>query len=281
MHRYVCSLATAYCLLKPTRSMLSLWLPYYMRSQLALPEATAASCLVLYDVGALLGGMGCSTALDYLPLGHLFVPLALALSALLLSITTVAALGDVFLAGLLLVLGGTFGGLELIGSGATAGCVVDQVGGSMGGTIPSIVGAIGGLASLSSLLSVSAATALLDKLDWPSLFNAGALLALLASIALLPTLRPPPKIVGAGAMGTGSMGTGAVGTEVVGDGAVGAVAAGTGAMGTGAALRGAPVVPTAVSVAVGSIEARHNQQASGPWPLAPGSIAAHNKLKAD
>ena len=75
----------------------------------------------------------------------------------------------------------------------------------------SIVGAIGPPYLPPSLPPYpSSATALLDNLDWPSLFNAGALLAILAAIALLPTLREPPEIAAAGATGAGATGAGAI-----------------------------------------------------------------------
>ena len=159
------------------------------QAHLQYSDATAASCLVLYDLGSLLGGVLYSSGLDHLTMGQLLVPLALLLSALLLALPMAAAQGSMWFGLVLLLTGSTFGGLELLGSGGAAGCVVDMVGGSLGGTIPGIVGAITGLGSLASLAAVSSVSTLLDLLGWRRLFTVGAALALAAAFALLPTMR--------------------------------------------------------------------------------------------
>ena len=186
-------LAAAYCLMKPTRSTLTFWLPYYLRTQLHYSDAASAYSIALYDLGSLLGSLGYSAALDRLTLGALFAPLSLLLALCLLLLTTVAALGPWAFAPWLLLLGSTLGGLELIASGSAAGAIVDQVGGSIE-TIPSIVGGLTGLGSLASLLAVSGVGSVLRLLGWEGLYFAGGSLALLSAGMLTPmALRPPPR----------------------------------------------------------------------------------------
>jgi len=187
------ALATAYCLLKPCRSTLHFWLPYYMRTSLSYDDASVATCLMVYDLGSLLGGVSYSWTLDFLPLGQLFVPLALLLSLLLLALTTAAALGPSSFAVVLMLLGSTFGGLELMASGSAAGCIVDAVGGTSQGTLPAIVGAINGFGSFASMVGVSSVSALLDTFGWHGVFRAGACNACLAALVLLPTVRKSAK----------------------------------------------------------------------------------------
>ena len=50
---FVGSMAIAYALLKPTRSTLHFWLPFFMRTGHGYSEAAVASCLMLYDLGGL------------------------------------------------------------------------------------------------------------------------------------------------------------------------------------------------------------------------------------
>ena len=186
-------LAAAYCLMKPTRSTLTFWLPYYLRTQLHYSDAASAYSIALYDLGSLLGSLGYSAALDRLTLGALFAPLSLLLALCLLLLTTVAALGPWAFAPWLLLLGSTLGGLELIASGSAAGAIVDQVGGSIE-TIPSIVGGLTGLGSLASLLAVSGVGSVLRLLGWEGLYFTGGSLALLSAGMLTPmALRPPAR----------------------------------------------------------------------------------------
>ena len=128
---YVPSLGAAYCLLKPSRSTLHFWLPYYMRTQLGFTDATAATCIGIYDAGCLVGSLVYSSALDHLTLGELFAPLCLLLAVLLLTLTSIATYGPVAFAAALALIGSTFGGLELLAGGSAAGCIIDEVGGSI------------------------------------------------------------------------------------------------------------------------------------------------------
>ena len=111
------------------------------------------------------------------------------LALLLAALPLVAAHSAAALAALLALLGTTFGGLDLLASGLAAGCVIDEVGGSVH-DISTIVGAVSGLGSLASLLAVSGVSALLRLLGWERLFRLFALLGLAAGLVMVPLARP-------------------------------------------------------------------------------------------
>jgi len=71
---FVRSLAISYSLLKPSRSTLHFWLPYFMRTFNAYDDAAITSCLMLYDLGGLLGGVLYASALDFLNIGQVRAP---------------------------------------------------------------------------------------------------------------------------------------------------------------------------------------------------------------
>ena len=92
-----------------------------------------------------------------------------------------------------MLLGSTFGGLELMSSGAAAGCVVDAVGASSQGTLPAIVGAVNGVGSLSSMVGVSLVSTLLESMGWQGIFQTLSAMATLAAAVLLSTLAIKPS----------------------------------------------------------------------------------------
>lgn len=213
------ALALAYSLLKPCRSTLHFWLPYYMRVALGYADGTVASCLMVYDLGSLFGGVIYSAALDSISvrrplclhsaprpassqvprfrvsmlqqLPNLLAPLALLLALLLLGLNAAATLGPLAFAATLALIGTTFGGLELMSSGSAAGCVVDAVGGSSQATLPAIVGAVSGFGSLASMVGVSLVSTLLDRVGWLGIFRFSAASALLSALVLIFALRGP------------------------------------------------------------------------------------------
>ena len=71
---FVRSLAISYSLLKPSRSTLHFWLPYFMRTFNAYDDGAITSCLMLYDLGGLLGGVLYASALDFLNIGQVRAP---------------------------------------------------------------------------------------------------------------------------------------------------------------------------------------------------------------
>jgi len=168
---FVGSMAIAYALLKPTRSTLHFWLPFFMRTGHGYSEAAVASCLMLYDLGGLVGGVLFASALDYLNIGQLFASLAVLLAVMVVLLTSTAVLGPLPFGALLFLIGATFGGLELMSSGSAAGCIVDAIGSSGPDAMPAIVGAVNGLGSLAALFGVSFVPAALDVLGWDGLFQ--------------------------------------------------------------------------------------------------------------
>lgn len=142
-----------------------------------------------YDLGALLGGVLYAAALDHLGLSRLLTPLACLLALTLLWLPAIGAHGPLAFGACLLVLGTTFGGLELIASGSAAGCVVDGVGGLSQGTLPAIIGAINGFGSLASMAVMLVLPSMLDLIGWSGLFHACAGAGGLAALVLL-RMRP-------------------------------------------------------------------------------------------
>ena len=189
---YVPNLAVGYALIKPIRYTLSFWLPYYLRKQLLYNEADIAAVLMAHDGANLCGGMLFSVLLDSLFLGQLFVPLSVGLAALLALLSTLAE-ASVLLNAVIVCIGTVFSGLELIGSGATAGCVTEHVGGSQATTLPSIIAVINGSGSLGAMVAILFVSSLVDAIGWRGLFNALACCALGAAAILVPTMTRPSR----------------------------------------------------------------------------------------
>ena len=185
---FVPNLALAYALIKPIRYTLAFWLPYYLRKELNFPEVTVAYLLMASDAAGIVGGMGFSIALDRFFLGQLFVPLAGVLAVLLLTLGSLGGAGIAANGVAVVAIGTVFSGLELIGSGATAGCVTETVGGSQSATLPAICSLVNGCGSVGSLVAVMFVSALVEVIGWRGLFRSAALSAVVAGCLLIPTM---------------------------------------------------------------------------------------------
>lgn len=169
------------------------WGTYYQLHVLGLSLARAGLVETCGTVGGMFGGAAAGVLTDRFPIGLVFAPAALLLALALAAFPYVAAHSfgaDVAVVTLAFAL---LGALDNLGSGLTGAVVVEEHKRQLGGahaSIASVVAFIAALGSVGTILQAQLVTHVMETAGgWRSIFWMTSGQAVLAALALLPTIR--------------------------------------------------------------------------------------------
>lgn len=183
-------LGANYFCMKMTRYSLLFWLPYYLEKGLGYDKVTAGYCSTSFEVGGVIGVVGAGFLADRV-FGRRRIAVAAVMTAGLGGALALhAALGDqgvVVTYATMMLIGALLFGPDSIVSGA----VSQDLGGPHAAALA--CGMINGLGSLGAILQGYLVRYMSDNYGWEALFTVFQVLAVIATLSLLPFFRVRPK----------------------------------------------------------------------------------------
>lgn len=184
-------LGATYFSLKLTRYSLLFWLPYYLHTSLGYGKGAAGYLSMSFEIGGVVGVIASGIAADKL-FGRRRIAVAACMTALLAA--ALGLYGEVAGQGMLVnFLAMMLVGALLFGPDALiSGAVAQDVGGPHAAALA--CGMVNGIGSIGAILQGSLIAYVTTRYGWDGLFIAFQILAIMATLTLLPFFRQRPAV---------------------------------------------------------------------------------------
>jgi sugar phosphate permease len=183
------SYGVSYFFIKLIRYGFLFWLPYYLHTAIGFDDVTAGYLATSFEVGGIAGAILIGLVSDGLrrwPRARVAAVSLVGLAAALLVYAWLAPRGAVAQFTLVAVIGCLLVGPDSLLSGAAA----QEVGGAGGAALAA--GFVNGMGSIGALIQGGVTVGITGRWGWSALFYVFVVMAVLATVALVPTLRRTP-----------------------------------------------------------------------------------------